>query len=122
MTDTVDALRAALRSERPKNSGDGYPPALRERVGRWVSAQEAGGARLAELAQQLGVSATSLRTWARSAGGSQEKKTSGFLPVVVKSEGIPAVLESGLMLHTPQGYRVSGLGLHELVSVLRSLE
>ena len=122
MVDTADTLRTALRNHRPKLSGDGFPPALRERVGRWVAAQEGGGERLSDLAPLLGVSATSLRSWARAADRGSDQKTSRFLPVVVKAEGLPTAPESGLTLHTPQGYRVSGLGLHELVTVLRSLE
>ena len=77
---------------------------------------------MSELAPQLGVSATTLRNWERAADRGSDQKTSGFLPVVVKAEGLPTAPESGLTLHTPQGYRVSGLGLHELVAVLRGLE
>lgn len=120
--DTSETLRADLRCSRSSGSGDGYPPALRERVGRWVLAQQATGARLSALAQQVGVSATSLRVWARAVDGCPGARPAEFLPVVVRSGAGAAAPAGGPELHTPQGYRVSGLGLDELVAVLRRLE
>lgn len=122
MVDTAETLGAELRRSRPKVSGDGFPPELRERVGRWVSIQEASGIKLAVLAQQLGISTTTARSWARAAGSGTPPGSGQFLPVVLRPAEASEAQCVGPTLHTPQGYRVNGLDLNELIAVLRGLE
>lgn len=117
--DTAETLRTELHRTR---SSEGFPSELRERAGRWALAQLATGARLADLASRVGVSATSLRAWSRSLSSSPESSGGTFLPVVVRTEGVGSPPGGGPVLHTPQGYRVTGLGTDELVAVLRRLE
>lgn len=122
MTDTAETLRTILMDSRPERSGDGYPPEVRERVGRWAATQQAAGTKLTRLAPQLGISATSLRNWMREVDVAYPARPSQFLPVVVKADGEFVTPMGGMRLHTPQGYWVSGLGLNELVVLLRGLE
>jgi hypothetical protein len=71
---------------------------------------ERGAVGVERVASELGVSGESLRQWLRRAAG-------GFVPVTVIGE--PARQE--LVVVTPGGYRIEGLGLEELSVLLGSV-
>ncbi len=74
------------------------------------------------LAVQLGTSTASLRTWSHGVDSMQTEGRERFLPVVVQGPGGSKGSVAEVVLHTPGGYSVSGLGLDELVARLRGLE
>lgn len=122
MADTATTLRAELARCRPERASIGFPAALRRRAGRWLSGQQALGSSWTTLGRALGISPTTARQWGLAIEAGSPDPEAGFLPVVV-DEGQPGVgLTAGPVLHTPHGYRVTGLQPEELLAVLRGLE
>lgn len=91
-------------------------------MGRWVQSLGSDQVRFGKLAPLVGVSATSLRSWALAAGRVSQPESGKFLAVVVHPTGTPSSTPEGLVLRRPRGYQVSGLELEDLVTVLRKLE
>ncbi len=122
MLATATALRAELARKRPRSITQGYPRELRSRAGAWLLEQHSAGQPWKSLADQIGISSSAANIWARAAAESPAGPAR-FLPVVVSSnaERIDQATGSAI-LHTPSGYRVSGLGLDELLTMLRDLE
>jgi hypothetical protein len=91
---------------------------LRSRIVSYVSKQREAGARVADVAEVLGVSTTSLDRWASE---DQEKESSrgAFRAVKVVERG-PDVTE--LVLIAPRGYRVEGLTVETTLWLLRGLQ
>jgi len=122
MPATANSLRAELARKRPRSITQGYPRELRLRAGAWLLAQHSAGQRWAVLAAQIGVSSSAAKSWARIAGQSPPTPPR-FLPVVVSSKAARIDQATGSpILHTPAGYRVSGLDLDDLLTMLRDLE
>ena len=119
MADTAEQLRQELALARPSHNAAGYPLELRERVRAWLTARRAEGAGWRHLGTQLGICRTTARTWCRrtSMGEAQERV---FLPVSVERVP-PPVSPRVLVLISPRGYRVEGLGAELLVDVLERL-
>lgn len=112
----MDARVRRFREEVSRRSVGGvgrrYPAELRA-VAITV-ARERGSEPLSRVAADLGVSPLSLQRWL------EQGEPACFRPVEVKPEPVFASAR-GLVLITPQGYRVEGLGTEELVCLLRGL-
>jgi hypothetical protein len=115
----MDTMARAIRREvarlrRESVSGrTRYPQALRERVQAYAAGQRQEGAGVPGIARRIGIPFPTLAQWLR--GGGTRK---GFRPVAVEA------LEPrspGPSLITAGGVRVEGLGLADLVAVLRAL-
>ncbi len=121
MSDTVAALCAEIKRKAPHPRCQGFPSELRSRIGRWALARHAHGTSWGRLAIQLGISRYSMRIWARQA---EEQSTSEdkFLPVIIRPEPLATEPSEHIVLHTPSGYRVTGLELETLIPLLRGLE
>jgi hypothetical protein len=78
-------------------------------------AQERSGEPLRRVATDLGVSALTLQRWL------EQEEPARFRPVEVKPEILASSSGKGLVLITPRGYRVEGLGTETLSSLLRVL-
>jgi len=90
-----------------------YPRSVRQEVAEYVRARREGGESLAAVAGRLDIPIPTLAVWLR------EEKPRRFRPVGV-SEAAPA--PAAVILTTPGGYRVEGLGLAELAALLRALQ
>ena len=113
-----------------------YSPEIRRQVLVYAAARRQAGASWAEIAGAVGISLNALNCW-RAAPGHSENEMSRpaaektpakepavpgptaarLLPVVVREERP----EAELMLVTPSGYRVSGLAVEQVLSLLRAL-
>ena len=122
MDDSTLAFRAELDRTRPAQRRLGYPLDLRQRVGKWAAVRHSEGVGIRRLAKDLGVSARSIKEWADSSKAPVRPKTAGFIPVQVDLSAVAGREADTLTLHAPGGYRVTGLGVEELVAVLRRLE
>lgn len=72
------------------------------------------GASKAEVCSELGVSSVTLERWSRSVG------TGAFRQVELIEDGESA-MKSDAVLVSPEGYRVEGLTIGEIASLLREL-
>jgi len=101
----VDVLKAGKGKRRK------YPMDLRQRLVAFVREQRAAGIQLKSIAARVGVSPTLLHRWDVSRAGA-------FRRVELQRQ---ASTSSQYVLHAPHGVRVEGLGLDELVTILRRL-
>jgi hypothetical protein len=123
-------LSRRLLGGRPGRSG-WYPQELREVAVGCAQAAVAQGSNLRELAVALGVSHASLCRWVAKAkpgerGHDVARVAEGRCAPVHRVEIVPsepAVGErsSGLVLVTPQGYRVEGLAVGDVARLLEVL-
>ena len=91
-----------------------YPGAVRDAVVTLARARLGHGQPLAQIAQAVGISMPTLGAWLA-------RPRPGLRPVVVMSGAEPA-RRAGVVLVTPQGFRVEGLDGDALVAVLRALQ
>jgi hypothetical protein len=121
MPDTASALRAEIKRNAPHPRSQGFPLELRSRIGLWALERQAHGTSWGRLASQLGISRSSARTWALHAEG-QSTSEAKFLPVILRTEPLAVEPLESCVVHTPRGYRVSGLNIESLIALLRGLE
>lgn len=121
MADPASLLRDELAQCRQRR-GRGFPVSLRSRVAGWTVEQRKAGTAWKAIALQLGVSSRTIRTWVVSEAAKREGTPGGFVAVVPTSAEPEARTATGLVLHGPCGYQVTGLQLADLVAVLRGLE
>ena len=90
--------------------GRRVPPELKAHVSSYAKGRRAQGTSYAAIGRELGLAEQTVQRWC--AGTSRP----AMVPVEVVAEG-----RSGIALVAPSGYRVEGLSLDELVSLLRAL-
>lgn len=94
-----------------------YSHALRRRAVAWAKRRHEAGAAVAAIARELGLRPRTLRLWLRE----PTRKPCLRRLALDLAPGLPAPLPGPAVLVTPQGFRVEGLGLADLVSLLRGL-
>lgn len=116
MVHDLQKLRRAVADARRRGRGPRfqYSADLRRRVVLAASAHREAGRSVTAMAAEVGLDARTLRAWVD--GGS-----SVFREVRVEPVADAAPVPAGLVLVTPGGYRVEGLALADVVSVLRAL-
>ena len=122
MADTAIILRTELERARPVRRNLGFPPELRERVGRWAVGRRREGVDVRSLSEELGVSTTSIRAWSRAVERPGDGGAGRFLPLTVRSTDAAHRATEGPVLRAPGGYQVTGLQVEEIITVLRGLE
>jgi hypothetical protein len=106
--------RELSRGERGR--GKRYSTELRGRVAAWAQSRRQIGASWVDIAQELGLGLDTVRRWCVSKKPVATGRS--LLPVrVVESPAAP----SGLVVVSPNGFRVEGLTLTEAASLLRAL-
>lgn len=135
MVEQLERLRRAFDAEE-RGSGREFPAALRAEAASCAVQLRSEGWTWQRIADALGVSPRSLRTWIGlwPTGERVRSKVSvSLLPVRVERGGAkPVILEpktprrgdftgSELSVVTPGGYRLEGLRLHDAMAVLREL-
>lgn len=108
----VSQLRALVQRSRPSPRRHGYPVEVRAKVVAFATAARASGASWPALAAALDLSVSTLSAWCASAS------CGTFLPVVVAE---PERVNPPVVLISPGGWRVEGLGVGELRLLLRDL-
>lgn len=149
--ESLESMRSLLAAGRPKASSLGYSPAVRHRVATYVQARHAAGAKAQTIAGELGISRHSVIAWAklrgherlrsrrpaalaRSAPGSSPAR---LVPVEVLEDGVetvptqaklpgrPDISAPGrapsVVLVSPRGFRVEGLDVEALGTLLERL-
>jgi hypothetical protein len=95
--------------------GAWYPPEIREEAIGCAQAAVAQGGNLREVSEALGVSHATLCRWMRKRENALRKVE------IVQSEPARREGSRGLVLVTPQGYRVEGLCVADVASLLEAL-
>ncbi len=108
------AIRKQLSGLGPRKRGGRLPETLRREIAAYARQRRSAGVRLSDIARETGVSEESVRRWAAA----PESRRGAFVPVRVRTEGNAA---SGIIVHTAQGHRVTGLDLEGAVRLLRHL-
>lgn len=114
MKTTIDEIRTALVRG---NEGVGrpYPAGLRVHVLAHVERRRRAGVAMAAIAAELGVAATTLRNWKRSAARAAHP---AFCEVEIVSPSAPP---SALIVHGPAGLRIEGATVAEIAELVRRL-
>jgi len=107
-------LTRRLLSERTCR-GAGYPEDLREEALGLVQEGLAQGASLREVAVKLGICPATLYRWLGKKEGRVRRVE------IVPEPLLPVERAQGLVLVTPRGYRVEGLGLGDVTRLLEVL-
>ena len=115
MADSAKSLREAILEQRPNNSKQGFPSALRKRVVQWSNQQRKKGRTKDYISKKIGLSTTAIATWTREIEG-KERSDNPFLPVLIQEEA-PSK-ERTFTLRSPNGYQVKDLNLRELQTLL----
>jgi len=116
MNDRATEYRAKLDDLR-RRGGKRWrtPPGLRDEIAVWARKRRAEGEVVASIAAAIGLSETTLAKWLGAGGGPGELR-----PVRVTAAGA-GPRRSGLVVVTPDGYRLEGLSVDDAVDVLRRL-
>ena len=105
---------AKLRHDRRRR----YPAGLKERILDWVERAMATGMRRFECGQVLGIKSWRLKTWQQGDAGMElEAETLALVPIETPS----VALTAGPTVVTPSGYRVEGLAIEQIATLLREL-
>lgn len=128
----LESVRSLLKSHRARASSQGYPAEVRKRVVAYAAARRAAGGRVCEVAQELGISSTSITNWV---GAVTPPPLLQFVPV----EAVPDVVDAPALmppimprlpvapavgsptLVSPRGFRVEGLDVESLCTLLGRL-
>ncbi len=121
MSQTLESIQALVANNKPTDRSTGYPIALRRKVGRWLHEQNQAGQKWAQLAPKIGLSSTTVRNWAQPFS-KKETTTSSFLPVLLQDdEENPAVEAPSIVFTSPNGFRVEGLQLQQIITLCQAL-
>lgn len=91
-----------------------YPEELRARILDWVTRAMTSGVLEADCAKVIGVKKWRFTTWRRTP--TVRSESLALVPLE-----IPAIATTPVAIVSPSGYRVEGLGLAEIVRLLREL-
>jgi hypothetical protein len=111
-------LRSELAKLRPDKRRR-YSNELRERILAWVDRSVAEGALETECSKSLRIKTWRFVMWRRAIEREAPPKEMRSSLALVPIE--PLVVSSGLVLVTPSGYRIEGLRLDHMASLLREL-
>lgn len=118
--DEVERLRRALR-ERAPGQGKRYPAELRARAAAWVKRRRAEGMGWGLLGAELGVRWETLRSWCRTETAPPRKLARVTVVKERRRHGDDSPERTLAVVVSPSGYRIEGLALADIVSLLRAL-
>ena len=113
----VKWLRAQVAQRGPRRRGARVAPAVRAAIATYARQALARGATLGTIAAALDVAPESIRRWTQR--GAPPHRPSRLLPVVLAPA--PSAHASGVTVTAPGGYRVDGLTVPEVATLLRAL-
>ena len=122
MDENVEQLRELIATNRPRVASTGYPIELRHRAGRYALAQHRSGESWAAIGAALGLSRTTVRSWATPESELGDG-TGDLVPVVIGEPEPPVAAQPPptLILVSPRGFRVEGLSLASMSELLERL-
>jgi hypothetical protein len=98
-----------------------YPEAFQDRVVAWAHAQRERGTTQAEISRQVDVPWETIRRWIdRRADQGSQPETTGLVPVQIAGVA-QAQAGNRLVLVSPDGWRIEGLGPDQVVEVFGRL-
>jgi hypothetical protein len=106
-----------------------YPPEIRKAVETYLRERRAAGGRRKDICRELGLPASTVNRWEKRLlkNPSRQGGAGEFRPVVMAPEPIrrqrppAAAAVASCTLNSPQGYRVEGLGIEQVLYLLREL-
>jgi len=109
-----EELKQELSTLGPRGRGRPYPKGLLQRLLSYTVARRRQGAKLAEVATELGLNFGTLAHWVG------ERKSARFERVTVVAAPTTATqLPRGLVVHGPRGLRIEGLDLASVAELVR---
>ena len=114
MQHDVSGLRRQVRALGLRHRGARVPQTLRAAIAAYARDERTAGASCGAIAERLGVSAESIRRWARTEPARDGR--GGLVPVHVVAEAAATIT-----VWSPTGYRVDGLSVEEAAELLRRL-
>jgi len=114
MKEDLKRFRSLVTELGEAGRGRRYPAALRSLAVSYSLASRARGQNRGEIAEALGVCEATLVRW------TEEREAVPVVPKLVEVVVSPSP-STGLTLATPSGYRVEGLSLSDVASLLSSL-
>ena len=113
-------VRGAIGKLGARGRTERLPAVIREQVLGYVAAGRAEGASWDALAEAVGLSATTLQRW--EANRLEPVRDGALVPVTVDSDPVVlAQVGAAVVLHSPGGWRVEGLGVGEAIDILREV-
>ncbi len=119
MSRRVSEIGAAIAAQGMRGRREPYSERVQELVAAYGKEQRRGGASWRQIASQLGMNVTTVVRYSRRHSLDVEERTS-MVPVVVTAHR-SAQSDGMLVLVSPSGFRLEGLGLDAAVRVLGSL-
>ena len=116
MEDTSRRLREQIQHHRSEGPRPQFPASLRQEIIAYASKQRASGQGVHAIGRALGLNANTLYVWL-----AKESRPAELRRVEVVSSGRRPAGPVRATLVTPRGLRVEGLGVQDLVAVLRAL-
>ena len=110
-------LRGQVLAAGPRYRGARLPPPLRAELIAYARAQRATGVSMPAIAAALGVAPESVRRWTQPSAG---PVTRALVPVRVVPER-PRAPGTSVTLVSPRGFRVEGLALADVGTLLAAL-
>ena len=114
----IESIRELIR-DNPRDQR-GYPQKIREAVVHYAVRRRAEGIPWGLLEPEIGISRTSIRTWARALH-SADASGAGFHEVVVV-DSLEQACERGLVLTSPSGFVLTGCSVEQAALLLRRLQ
>ena len=108
------SIRKRIEALGPRKRGIRLPENLRREIAAYARHRRSEGVKVSDIARETGVSGESVRRWSSS----KETRLRALVPVRVRTE---AVGHDGIIIHTAQGHRVTGLDVDGAVRFLRIL-
>lgn len=116
-------IRREVKSRQWKLGRRGYPREVRELVVGYAEARQRQGAKPGLIARELGMAVQTIQNWlgGRDERGREDGEENRWRQVRVGAETKDEGSVERVTLVTPQGYRIEGLQVGEVVEVLRRL-
>ncbi|MFQ5472709.1 MAG: hypothetical protein ACE5FA_07490 [Dehalococcoidia bacterium] len=108
------SIRKQVNALGPRKRGVRLPQSLRREIADYARHRRSEGGKVSDIAREAGVSEESVRRWSSS----KRTRSRALVPVRVRAEGSAS---NGIVIHTAQGHRVTGLDVDGAVRFLRIL-
>jgi len=108
------SIRKRIEALGPRKRGGRLPESLRREIGDYARRRRSEGVKVSDIARETGVSGESVRRWSSA----RQARLRTLVPVRVRAE---VAGHDGVVIHTAQGHRVTGLDVEGAVRFLRRL-
>jgi len=114
MDNMREELRAELLELGPRGRGRAYPKGLLEKLLSYTVARRRQGAKLVEVAAELGMKDQTLSRWL-----GERRAPKQFVQVVAAPAAVAAPASLALVVHGPRGLRIEGLDVAAVAELVR---